>query len=80
MHLPPQYWLPKLAPNPFPTKYEPGTDDTPELDPDLASYFHSQIGIVCWMFESDYIDVATEVSLLSLHLALPHEGHMDGAL
>ncbi len=30
-HLPPQYRLPKLAPNPFPTKYEPGIDVSPEL-------------------------------------------------
>ncbi len=36
-HLPPQYRLPKLAPNPFPNKYEPGIDVNPELDPDLAS-------------------------------------------
>ncbi len=25
-HLPPQYRFPKLAPNPFPPKYEPGID------------------------------------------------------
>ncbi len=38
-HLPPQYKLPNLAPNPFLTKYESGIDISPELDPDLASYF-----------------------------------------
>ncbi len=50
-HLPPQYRLPKLAPNPFPTKYEPGINVSPELDPDLASYFQSLIGIIRWMVE-----------------------------
>ncbi len=35
-HLPPQCWLLKLAPNPFPTTYEP-YDFSPELHPDLAS-------------------------------------------
>ena len=79
-HLPPQYRLPKLAPNPFPTKYEPGIDVSPELDPDLASYFQSLIGIMRWMVELGRIDIATEVSLLSSHSALPREGHMDAAL
>ncbi len=76
-HLPPQYRLPKLAPNPFPTKYELGIDISPELDPDLASYFQSLIGIMCWMVKLGCIDIATKVSLLTLHLALSHEGHMD---
>ncbi len=48
-HLPPQYWLPKLAPNLFPTKYEPRIDASSKLHPDLASYFQSLIGIMQWM-------------------------------
>ncbi len=32
------------------------------------------------MVELDCIDISTEVSLLSLYSALPHEGHMDAAL
>ncbi len=79
-HLPPQYRLPKLAPNPFSTKYEPGIDVSPELDPDLASYFQSLIGIMRWMVKLGRTDIATEVSLLSFHSALPCEGHMDAAL
>ncbi len=79
-YLPPQYRLPKLAPNPFPTKYELGIDISPELDPDLASYFQSLIGIMCWMVKLGCIDIATKVSLLTLHLALSHEGHMDTSL
>ncbi len=43
-HLPPQYRLPKFAPNPFPTKYEAGIYVSPEVNPDLASYFQSLIG------------------------------------
>ncbi len=63
-HLPPQYWIPKLAPNPFPTKYEPGIDVSPELDPDLTSYFQSLTGSMHWMVELGFIDTAMEVSLL----------------
>ncbi len=79
-HLSPQYRLPKLAPNPLPTKYETVIDVSPELDPDLASYFQSLIGIRRWMVDLGCIDIATEVSLLSAHSALPREGHMDAAL
>ncbi len=79
-HLPPQYRLPKLAPNPFSTKYEPGIDVIPELDPDLKSYFQSLIGIMCWMAKLGHIDIATEVCLLLSHSALLCEGHMDAAL
>ncbi len=56
-HLLPQYRLPKLAPNPFLAKYELGIDVSPELDPDLASYFQSLIGIMCWMVELGGIDI-----------------------
>ncbi len=51
VHLPPKYRLPKLAPNTFPTKYEPGIDVSPKFHPDLASYFQSLGGIICWMVE-----------------------------
>ncbi len=37
-NVPPQYQLPKLTPNTYPTKYEPGIDVSLKLDPDLASY------------------------------------------
>ncbi len=33
-----------------------------------------------WMVELGCIDIATEVSLLSSHLAYPHEGHLETAL
>ncbi len=78
-HLPPQYRIPKWTPHPFPTKYELGIDFSPELDPDIVSYFQSLIGIMRWMVELGCIDIATEASLLSSHSALPWEGHMDAA-
>jgi hypothetical protein len=33
-----------------------------------------------WMVELGPIDIAIEVSLLSSHLAYPHEGHLETAL
>ncbi len=60
--------------------YEPELDETSALDPDRASYFQSIIGMMQWMCEIRCIDIATEVLLLSSHLAYPREGHLDAAL
>ncbi len=72
--------LPTQAANPFVMGYEPELDETPALDPDWASYFQSIIGVMEWMCEIGCIDIATEVSLLSLHLAYPREGHLGASL
>jgi hypothetical protein len=74
------YSLPKRADNPFSMSYEPELDDSTPLDPDTASYFQSIIGVMRWMVEIGRIDIATEVSLLSSHLAYPREGHLEAAL
>ena len=79
-NLPKFYKLTKNAPNPFPTDYHPGRDTTPELDPELASYYQSLMGIFRWMIELGRIDIATEASMLSSHMALPREGHLETAL
>jgi len=60
--------------------YEPELDDSTPLDPDGASYFQMIIGVMRWMVEIGRIDIATEVSLLSSHLAYPREGHLEAAL
>jgi hypothetical protein len=62
---------------PFPNGYRAETDLSEELPLAEASYYHSQIGILRWMVELGRIDIITEVSMLSSHLALPRRGHMD---
>lgn len=42
-----------------------------------AAYFQSLIGILRWIVELGCVDIATEVSLLSLRLSLPREGHLQ---
>ncbi len=74
------YVLMTQAANPFVMGYEPELDKTPALDPDRALYFQSIIGVMRWMCKIGRINIATEVSLLSLHLAYPQEGHLDTAL
>jgi hypothetical protein len=62
---------------PFPNGYRAETDLSEELPEAEASYFHSQIGILRWMVELGRIDIITEVSMLSSHLALPRRGHLE---
>ena len=69
--------LPKKAPTPYPKNYRPEIDLPDELIPTEASYFHSAIGILRWIVELGRIDIITEVSLLSSHLALPRRGHLE---
>ena len=65
---------------PFCHDHEPETDISPECDEDEASYYQTLIGILRWTVELGRIDIATEVSLLASHLALPREENFEVAL
>ena len=69
--------LPTRVATPSPTGYRPELDITPELDAEQASFYQSQIGILRWCVEIGRVDILTEVSMLSSHLALPREGHLE---
>jgi hypothetical protein len=69
--------LKKNATAPFPVYYRPYMDVTPELSPAMVNYYQTHIGVVRWCVELGRIYIVTEVSLLSSHLCLPREGHMD---
>ena len=74
------YKFPKKTHNPFPMGYKPETDLTTPLSPELASYYKSLIGNMCWMVEIGRIDIATDVSLLSSHNAYLREGNFETVL
>ena len=57
--------------------YKPELDITPPLDPELASYYQSLIGVMRLMVEIGRIDIAVEVSMTSSHNAYPREGHFE---
>jgi hypothetical protein len=59
------------------SNYRPETDVSGELKLTGIRYFQELIGILRWAVELGRIDIATEVSLLSSHLALPREGHLQ---
>ena len=73
----PEHKQDNRAPNPFPTDYDPALDTTNELDEDQATYYQSQIGILHWIVELGRIDIATKVSLLASHVALPRKAHLQ---
>ena len=59
------------------TTYRPETDTTDECDVDGASRYSQLVGVLRWAVELGRIDIYTEVSLLSQHLALPRVGHLE---
>jgi hypothetical protein len=55
-------------------------DRTDPLDPECLSFYQHLIGVTRWMVELGRIDIATEISLLSSHLAYPWEGPLEADL
>ena len=63
--------LPEMAPTPLSCKYRPEIDISPECGEEDAYYYHSLIGVLCWIVELGRVDIGVEVSMMSSHLALP---------
>ena len=70
--------LQKRASSPWPSEYTAELDSTPELTPEQASYYQSQIGVLQWAVELGLVDIITEVSILAFQMAQPREGHLEG--
>jgi hypothetical protein len=68
--------LRKKTPSPMESNYRPELDVSPILGPERANYYLSQLGILRWIVELGRMDIATEVSMLAAHNALPREGHL----
>ena len=72
--------LPTKSETPIQTSYRPEIDVTPELPPEESSYYQSLIGILRWIVELGRVDVCLEVSMMSSHVAMPREGHLNQVL
>jgi hypothetical protein len=72
--------LPRKAETPLCTSYRPELDVTPELSTQEAPYYQSLNGILRWIVELGRVDICLEVSMMSSHLALPREGHLEKVL
>ena len=68
------------ANTPIQTSYRPELDTSNELNESDASYYQSLIGILRWMVEIGRVDICLEVSMMSSHLALPRDEHLQQVL
>ena len=71
------YRWPSQVESPMTSTYRPELDVSPELSPADTSYYQSLIGVLRWIVELGRVDVCLECSLLSSHLALPRQGHLQ---
>jgi hypothetical protein len=72
--------VPSHCANPFAADYEPEIDESELLDPDLALWYASLIGMLRWMVEIGRVEIITRVSLMASQMAMPREGHLDAVL
>jgi hypothetical protein len=63
--------LPSRCLTPMTSNYQPETDVSGELKLTGIRYFQELIAILRWVVKLGRVDIATKVSLLSSHLALP---------
>ena len=70
----------KKSKNPFIGDYAPEIDETPALEHDLASWYHSLIGMLRWMVEICRVYIIIEVSILVSHMAMPRKVHLEAVL
>ena len=50
---------------------------TAELKADGVQYYQEIVGMLRWAVEIGRVDILLEVSMMSAHLALPREGHLE---
>ena len=72
--------MPASARTPLKSGYRPELDVSPELNASDASYYQSLIGVLRWIVELGRVDICLECSMMSSHLALPREGHLEQVL
>ena len=69
--------LPSKCATPLVHGYRPEIDVTPELKADGLQYYQELVGVLRWAVEIGRVDILLEVSMMSAHLALPREGHLE---
>jgi hypothetical protein len=69
--------LPSRCLTPMTSNYQPEINVSGKLKITSICYFQELIGILRWAVKLGRINIATKVYLLSSHLALPREGHLQ---
>ena len=57
--------------------YRPELNTTLELKADGLQYYQELVGFLRWDVEIRKVDILLEVSMMSTHLALPIQGHLE---
>jgi hypothetical protein len=60
--------------------YRPEDDVSPSLNQDDTTYYRELVGVLRWAIELGQIDNSCKVAMLTSHLALPCEGHLQQVL
>ena len=60
--------------------YKSELDCTSKLKADGLQWYQELIGYLRWAVELGRVDILLETSLMSQHLALPREGHLEQVL
>ena len=74
-----KYRMPKKAENLFKMGFDPELDTSPESDSEAALSYLPIIDILWWMIALGRIDIIMEISLLSSHVAVPRDEHLEAA-
>ena len=72
--------LPSKCVTPLRSGYKPELDCTGELKADGLQWYQEMIGCLRWAVELGRLDILLETSLMSQHLALPRESHLEQVL
>ena len=72
--------LPSKCRLPLANGYKPELDCTAELKADGIQRYQEIIGQLRWACELGRVDILLETALMSTHLALPREGHLEQVL
>ena len=57
--------------------YHPELDTSPELKVDGLQRYQELVGILQWAVELGRVDILLETLMMSTHLALPRQGHLE---
>ena len=76
----PWYLPKKKSDNPSVGEYLLDMDDTPDLEQELAYWYHYFIVMLIWMLEMGRVYIITEVSMIAPQMAMPREGYLEAVL
>ena len=69
--------LPSKCYTPLPSDYRPELETSPELKSDGIQQYQELVGVLRWAVELGRVDIMLEVALMSTHMAMPREGHLQ---